>query len=107
VDAAVVHAGEIAGVVQVEIEVDVVGPDSHLNAIFCKNADSRRRAKALAQGEQRNPHEAVDVGHLAVYCNGARGRLSSGPMQAGQTSYDDRVVKLGLGESRVRMRGNG
>jgi len=63
VDAAVVHAGEVAGVVEVKVEVDVVGPDSHLDYVFVEDADAGQRVEALAEGEQGDADEAVDVGH--------------------------------------------
>ena len=50
-DAAVVHAAEVARVIQVEVEVDVVGPDAHVDAVFVENSDTRQRADALTDGE--------------------------------------------------------
>jgi len=67
VDAAVVHASEVAGVIEVEVEVDVVGPDSEVDGVFVEDADAGQRFEALADGEEGDTDEAVDVGHSAVY----------------------------------------
>jgi len=67
VDAAVVHASEVAGVIEMEVEVDVVGPDSEVDGVFVEDSDAGQRFEALADGEQGDTDEAVDVGHSAVY----------------------------------------
>jgi hypothetical protein len=49
----------------VKIEVDVIGPDAHADAVFVEDADARQRMEALAHGEKGNADEAVDVRHRA------------------------------------------
>ena len=55
--APVVHQAQIAGVVQVQIEVDVIGPDAHAQRVFLQNAQRRQRPDELANGQRRNANK--------------------------------------------------
>ena len=61
--AAVVNDVEVAGVVEVQVEVNVVGPYAHAETVFIENAQRRERPKMLANGQRRNADEADDVRH--------------------------------------------
>jgi len=62
VGAGVVHLAEVAGVVEVQVEVDVVGPDAHADAVFVEHAERGQRPEMLADGEGRDANEADEVG---------------------------------------------
>jgi hypothetical protein len=62
VGAGVVHDVEVARVVEVEVEVDVVGPDAHADAVFVEEGERGQRAQMLADGQRRDADEADEVG---------------------------------------------
>ena len=80
VHAAVVHGAQVARVVHVQVEVDVVGPDAKGERVLVEHADARQRAQVLAEGQRRDAHEADEVGQgvLPDQCSGeaAGGRQS-------------------------------
>jgi hypothetical protein len=53
---------EVAGVVEVQVEVDVVGPDAHADAVFFEQVEWGQRPEMLADGEGRDANEADEVG---------------------------------------------
>ena len=75
VHAAIVHGAQVAGVVHVEVEIDVVGPDAQGERVLMEQADARQRAQALANGQRRDADEADEMGHVGFrdQCSGAAG----------------------------------
>lgn len=66
VSARVIHHAEVAAVVHVQIEVDVLGPDVHANTIFIERAKGRQRVKVLAKCESRNAAEVDEPGQKSA-----------------------------------------
>jgi len=59
--ARVVHDVEIAGVVHVQVDVDVVGQDAQAQPVLVQNAQRRKRPQMLADGQRRNADKADEV----------------------------------------------
>lgn len=66
--ARIVHDAEVAGVVHVEIDVDVVGQDMQAEPVFFKDGERRKRLEVLANGEGRNADKADEVGQAVLLC---------------------------------------
>ena len=60
--AAVIHDAEVARIVQMQIEVDVVRPHAHAQRIFAENVERREGINVLADGQGRNADEAGEMG---------------------------------------------
>src|SRR3984885_1827670 len=82
-DAAVVHEAEIARVVEVEIEIYVLGPDALLQNVLIENADAGQRTDSLPDGERRDAEKAVDMGHFL-----ASKAVSFGAVSFGAAGYE-------------------
>jgi len=59
--ATVVHQGEVAGVVEVEVEIDVVGQDAKAEGVLVEQAHGRQGAEQLASGEGGDSNETDEV----------------------------------------------
>jgi hypothetical protein len=57
----VVHEAEIAGIVHVQIDVDVVGPDTETDAIFFEDAECGQGFNVLPEGQRRDPDKVDEL----------------------------------------------
>jgi hypothetical protein len=48
-------------VVQVKVEVDIVGPDTHVQHVRIERSNRRQRLDRLPQGQKGYPNKAVEV----------------------------------------------
>ncbi len=61
---AVVHHTEVAGVIQVKIEIDIGNPYAQIENVCLECIDVRQWSDGLPHHQQRNPYEAIEVSHL-------------------------------------------
>ena len=61
--ARVIHDGEVACVVHVQVEVDVCEADTQFEAVFTEDVEVGQRAQMLADREGGNADEVDDVRH--------------------------------------------
>ena len=56
-----VHHAQVAGIIQVQVEIDVVGPHAHPQVVFIEDANRRERTDMLANSQSRNADKADEV----------------------------------------------
>lgn len=63
VGARVIHDAEVAAIVHVPVEIDVVGPDTKCEAIFIEDVEVGQWTQMLADSERWNADEVDEMGH--------------------------------------------
>ncbi len=75
---AVVHDVEVARVVEMKVEVDVVGPDTQAQRVFVEHSERRQRKDLLPDSESGNAAEVDEVRHTQSVEEGAVGVAEGG-----------------------------
>lgn len=68
VHATVIHIAEVARVVQVQVQIDVVGPDEEVHPIFIQQAEPGQRMHMLPDGQRRDANETDEM-HLKSFAD--------------------------------------
>ena len=58
-----VHHAQVAGIIQVQVEIDVVGPHAHRQAVFIERSQRRERPDVLPDRKDGNTDKADEVRH--------------------------------------------
>ena len=62
----IVHDVQVARIVQVQVQVDIVGPNPHPQHVFFEHAKRRKRHEMLPNRQRWNADKANDVRQKAL-----------------------------------------